>query len=94
MIHNQKSDDCFVVQIELTQVRLQRASKLIGQLGGERVRWTHMEKLMASSYINIVGDVLIASAIVAYLGPFTLEFRNVRLNYMREDYCFFGISRY
>ncbi|XP_063719575.1 dynein axonemal heavy chain 3-like [Symsagittifera roscoffensis] len=67
-------------QIDLTQVRLQRASKLIGQLGGERVRWTEMEKLMGSSYINIVGDVLIASAIVAYLGPFTLEFRNSCVN--------------
>ena len=35
------------------------------------------EKL-GDTYNNIVGDVLLSSAIVAYLGPFTVEFRQVR----------------
>jgi dynein heavy chain len=32
---------------------------------------------LGDTYNNIVGDVLLSSAIVAYLGPFTVEFRQV-----------------
>ena len=32
---------------------------------------------LTEQYTNIIGDVLISAAIVAYLGPFILDFRQV-----------------
>ena len=34
---------------------------------------------LGETYNNIVGDVLLSGGIVAYLGPFTVEFRQVTL---------------
>ena len=42
-------------------------------------RWTENAKLLGEKYINITGDVLLSSAVVAYLGAFTVDFRQVRL---------------
>ena len=36
----------------------------------------NMEDL-TEQYTNIIGDVLISAAVVAYLGPFILDFRQV-----------------
>jgi len=49
--------------------------KLISGLGGEKTRWTEMIKLLGDRLINVTGDVLISSAIVAYLGIFTADYR-------------------
>ncbi|XP_070559259.1 dynein axonemal heavy chain 3-like isoform X5 [Ptychodera flava] len=62
-------------QIELTRLKLIRAEKLIAGLGGERERWIQLTEELTDTYNNIVGDVLLSSAIVAYLGAFTLSFR-------------------
>jgi len=32
---------------------------------------------LSSTYDNIVGDVLLSASVVAYLGPFTLAYRQV-----------------
>jgi dynein heavy chain len=55
--------------------RLERAQKLIGGLGGERDRWTEGVAQLNKDYVNIIGDVLISSGSIAYLGPFTSIFR-------------------
>ncbi|KAJ7385959.1 Dynein heavy chain 3, axonemal [Desmophyllum pertusum] len=55
--------------------KLLRAEKLISGLGGERSRWTQVAHELGETYNNIVGDVLLSGGIVAYLGPFTVEFR-------------------
>ena len=57
------------------QVRLDRADKLIGGLGGERVRWQNTVKQLSSDLVNVVGDVVVAAGSIAYLGPFTPLFR-------------------
>ncbi|XP_068702145.1 dynein axonemal heavy chain 3-like [Montipora foliosa] len=61
--------------IALCSQKLLRAEKLISGLGGERSRWTQVAQELAETYNNIVGDVLLSGGIVAYLGPFTVEFR-------------------
>ncbi|XP_066284547.1 dynein axonemal heavy chain 3-like isoform X3 [Branchiostoma lanceolatum] len=61
--------------IELTKVKLIRAEKLISGLGGEKERWTQLVHELTDTYQNIVGDVLLSAGVVAYLGPFTLSFR-------------------
>ncbi|CAD5122382.1 DgyrCDS10813 [Dimorphilus gyrociliatus] len=62
--------------IDLCTKKLERAEKLIGGLGGEKDRWTANAKELGEKYINITGDVLLSSAVVAYLGAFTVDFRN------------------
>jgi dynein heavy chain len=63
--------------IELCSKKLVRAEKLIGGLGGEKDRWTDMAEMLGERFINITGDVLLSSGVVAYLGAFTVDFRNV-----------------
>ncbi|KAJ1097170.1 hypothetical protein NDU88_002296 [Pleurodeles waltl] len=61
--------------IELCSQKLVRAEKLISGLGGEKDRWTEAAHLLGMKYINLTGDVLLASGTVAYLGGFTVDFR-------------------
>lgn len=60
--------------------KLERAEALIGGLGGEKTRWTQAAKDLGIQYENLTGDVLLSSAIVAYLGAFTALFRQVSIN--------------
>ncbi|XP_052264555.1 dynein axonemal heavy chain 3-like isoform X1 [Dreissena polymorpha] len=62
--------------IDLCSKKLDRAEKLIGGLGGEKERWTEAARSLGEKYTNITGDVLLSSGVVAYLGAFTVEFRN------------------
>ncbi|XP_053383461.1 dynein axonemal heavy chain 3-like [Mercenaria mercenaria] len=62
--------------IDLCSKKLDRAEKLIGGLGGEKDRWTEAAKTLGEKYTNITGDVLLSSGVVAYLGAFTVDFRN------------------
>ncbi|XP_024941329.1 dynein heavy chain 7, axonemal [Cephus cinctus] len=55
--------------------KLKRAEELIGGLGGEYTRWSEAAKELGERYYRLTGDVIIASGIVAYLGPFTMPFR-------------------
>ena len=63
--------------IVLCSQKLVRAEKLISGLGGERERWTKAAELLESAVKNIMGDVLLSSAVVSYLGAFTADFRQV-----------------
>merc|ERR1719482_561073 len=62
-------DDC--------SAKLVRAEKLITGLGGEKVSWTAKSKKLGVDYINLTGDILIASGIMAYLGVFTSQYRDI-----------------
>ena len=55
-------------------IKLERAEQLIGGLGGERTRWMAAAVDLGNQYGNLIGDVLIASGIIAYLGAFPARF--------------------
>lgn len=40
-------------------------------------RWTEVAKQLGIKFENLIGDVLVSSAVVAYLGAFTAAFRQV-----------------
>jgi dynein heavy chain len=61
--------------VDLCGKKLVRAKKLIGGLGGEKERWTLAAENLQKIYDNLMGDVLISAGVIAYLGPFTLAFR-------------------
>jgi dynein heavy chain len=63
-------------------LKLERAERLIHGLGGEKARWTAQIGDLTHTYDNIVGDVLLSSAIIAYLGAFTFDYRQVIRNYI------------
>ncbi len=56
-------------------VKLDRAEKLITGLGGEKTRWTAAGVSLGQLYVRLTGDVLLAAAQIAYLGPFTANYR-------------------
>lgn len=55
-------------QVSDCTIKLQRADKLIGGLGGERIRWQATVEQMGKDMINVVGDVVIAAGSIAYSG--------------------------
>ncbi|KAL7746739.1 hypothetical protein RI367_007902 [Sorochytrium milnesiophthora] len=62
-------------KVDECNTKLSRAGKLISGLGSERVRWAASVEDFDKRITCIVGDVLLASGTIAYLGPFTSEYR-------------------
>ncbi|XP_056131285.1 dynein axonemal heavy chain 12 [Lampris incognitus] len=62
-------------QVDLCARKLERAEKLIGGLGGEKIRWSKAADDLQNTYDNLTGDVLISAGVIAYLGAFTAGFR-------------------
>ena len=62
-------------QANTAQKQLVRAGQLLGGLGGEKVRWQANSAELKESMTNLVGDMCLAAGCLAYLGPFTAQFR-------------------
>ena len=58
------------------EARLVKAKSLINGLGGEKTRWKAESENLSIVYVNLTGDVLISSGMIAYLGAFTAKFRS------------------
>lgn len=56
--------------------KLIRAEKLISGLGGEKDRWMTAAANLQNSYDTLPGDILISCGMIAYLGPFTTNYRS------------------
>ncbi|CAH2306581.1 dynein heavy chain 7, axonemal [Pelobates cultripes] len=65
-------------QVDLCSKKLDRAEQLIGGLGGEKTRWSQTAAELGQLYINLTGDILISSGIVAYQGAFTSSYRQMQ----------------
>ncbi|GFS25719.1 dynein heavy chain 6, axonemal [Elysia marginata] len=61
----------------LTAARLKRSSKLTAALADEQVRWEESVASFTLQLNNVVGDVFIAAACVAYYGAFTATYRHM-----------------
>ncbi|OMJ81043.1 hypothetical protein SteCoe_18549 [Stentor coeruleus] len=61
---------------ELTEARLDRAGKLVSGLSSESKRWAESAKSLEGDLKNLVGNIMLAAGFVAYLGPFTMSYRN------------------
>eukprot|EP01029_Cantina_marsupialis_P013888 TRINITY_DN307_c2_g5_i1.p1 TRINITY_DN307_c2_g5~~TRINITY_DN307_c2_g5_i1.p1 ORF type:complete len:1977 (+),score=578.12 TRINITY_DN307_c2_g5_i1:155-5932(+) len=71
---NEKKRDC-QRQTKLCATKLGRAEQLMNGLGDERARWESEVKQLNCKYESLTGDVLISAAVLAYLGPYTSNFR-------------------
>lgn len=70
---NKKAD--LEAEFKLCTEKLTRAGQLIGGLGGEKTRWTESAANLAEQLVRLSGDMLLAAGYVAYLGPFTVNYR-------------------
>lgn len=55
--------------------KLQSAETLVNGLSGENKRWGENVKQLQANTLTVIGDVLLGSAFVSYIGAFTAEFR-------------------
>ena len=55
-------------QAQKTVVQLERAEKLIGGLGGEKIRWRASADKLGKDMVNLVGNMMLSAGVVAYLG--------------------------
>ncbi|EGR32330.1 hypothetical protein IMG5_087930 [Ichthyophthirius multifiliis] len=56
--------------------KLERASSLIGGLGGEQERWKNTADKLEQYLLFVVGDVTVSTGIISYLGPFSQLYRS------------------
>ena len=68
-------------QVKECSERLDRAEKLLGGLSTEKVRWEERVATLSSDYTNVVGNILVASGVIAYLGVFTVPYRDACLKH-------------
>ena len=61
--------------VNRTQIRLNRAQKIMQGLVGETKRWTENASLLKESTAFIIGDTLLISACLTHLGPFSPMYR-------------------
>jgi len=61
--------------MNLCEVKLERAHKLIGGLGGEKARWRQNVKDLTAQLDLLPGDCVVAAGMVSYVGPFTSAIR-------------------
>lgn len=80
-------------EVDLCTVKLERAEKLIGGLGGERVRWTEIEQQMGEAFGLLTGDMLLAAGLIGYLGAFTAGYRTEIVDQWVELIAKSGIPR-
>ncbi|XP_047030670.1 dynein axonemal heavy chain 12 [Helicoverpa zea] len=71
-------------EVQLCIDKLARAEKLLGGLGGERVRWTTAAENLQILFDHLAGDILVSCAIMAYLAPYTLPVRTKMIDQWRE----------
>lgn len=62
-------------RVNLCADKLVRAKQLIGGLGGEKSRWTAAAGNLKTLHHYAPGDILISCGIIAYLSPFTMDYR-------------------
>ena len=62
--------------VDISQTRLDLAQRLTGALGSEKVRWAETISEIEEVEQYLAGDVLLASAFISYIGPFTKVYRD------------------
>ncbi|XP_039271711.2 dynein axonemal heavy chain 6-like [Styela clava] len=75
--HSVQEKDHLMKTMALTAARLKRAGKLTAALGDEQVRWGEKVEEFEIQIGNVVGDVFIAAACIAYYGAFTSTYRDL-----------------
>lgn len=57
-----------------------RAEKLLDGLGSESERWKVSESLLLEDLKNLTGNMILSAAFLAYLPPFSTEYRRKNIS--------------
>ncbi|CAD8132456.1 unnamed protein product [Paramecium pentaurelia] len=71
-------------QVITISSQLQRAEHLIANLSEEKSRWKLKAQQYKENQKNIIGDCMLNSAIIAYLGVFPIQYREICLEYWKS----------
>ncbi|CAK85038.1 unnamed protein product (macronuclear) [Paramecium tetraurelia] len=63
-------------QQQTAEIQLVRAEKLVSGLASEAERWKVNAALLEEDLRNLVGNIMLAAGSIAYLGPFTYNYRS------------------
>uniref|UniRef100_A0A2C9JWZ0 AAA+ ATPase domain-containing protein n=1 Tax=Biomphalaria glabrata TaxID=6526 RepID=A0A2C9JWZ0_BIOGL len=63
-------------EARIMERRLIAADKLISGLGSENIRWSKDLEELKKKRVQLLGDCLVSSAFLSYVGAFSWEFRN------------------
>jgi len=66
-----------LAEAERCEKKLNLAQRLVGALGSELDRWSQSIVDLGDYLALVIGDVLLASAFVSYVGPFNKKFRDM-----------------
>lgn len=82
------------LQSEVTkcEVQLDRAEKLINGLGGEKNSWKAKALSNREESTSVIGDCLLSSGIVAYLGAFPIAYREEAIRCWKDLLAKFSIK--
>ena len=78
-----KSED-LEMSIKRIREKKDRAEKLVGGLKDEGIRWSEKIVQLSKDSKNLLANVIIASTVVSYFGPFTMEYREEFLKATQE----------
>ena len=67
------------IESEQTELKLNRAEKLVSGLSGEKSRWEVSIKKLEEAITYLTGDCLLAAAFLSYAGPFNSTYRQYLL---------------
>lgn len=70
-------------EMSKVQFKVERSVRLLDSLSSERIRWEEASKSFETQISTLVGDVLVASAFLAYSGLYDQTFRKS----MMDDWC-------
>jgi dynein heavy chain len=69
-----------IAESEKCERKLNLAQRLVGALGSEQEKWAQSIIDLGEYLQVVIGDVLLASAFVSYVGPFNKAFRDKIIN--------------
>ncbi|OHS98393.1 Dynein heavy chain family protein [Tritrichomonas foetus] len=69
-----------IASVENTQIRLARAQKIMSGLSGETARWSECAENLRNSSIFILGDSILITGVLTYLGAFSPSYRSNIIN--------------
>ncbi|KAM4612372.1 dynein axonemal heavy chain 2 [Polymixia lowei] len=69
------------------ELKLDRAGKLVSGLAGERARWVKTVAGLEENMGYLVGDCLLASSCLSYMGPFLSNYRDQLVAIWMKEVC-------
>ena len=69
---------------ETCEVKKGRAVELLAGLGKEAVAWDSRSAILDKSMGFLVGNIMLASGFIAYIGPYTAEYRGELIDLWRK----------